>query len=80
MRHYKTAFHQHKVFSMDNYEKWAEEGCEDSYKIANKMWKQMLHDYERSAIDPATLEELNNFIAVHRAEIEAGQSRTEWRQ
>ena len=80
MRHYKTAFHQHNVFSMDNYEKWTEEGSEDSYKKANKVWKRMLQDYEKPTMDSATLEELNDFVAVRRAEIEAGKPRTEWRQ
>lgn len=80
MRHYKTAFHQHQVFSMDNYEKWAEEGSEDSYKKANKIWKKMLRDYEPPPIDPAIREELDDFVTLRRAEITAGKPRTAWKR
>ncbi|MEM7335434.1 MAG: trimethylamine methyltransferase family protein [Chloroflexota bacterium] len=78
MRHYKTAFHQHQVFSMDNFEKWEEEGSATTYQRANKVWKQMLRDYERPPIDPAIREELDAFVAKRRVEIEAGKPRTPW--
>lgn len=78
MRHYKTAFHQHKVFSMDNYEKWEEEGSRDSYKKANKVWKQMLRDYEQPRMDPAVRDELDAFVALRKEEIEAGKPRSAW--
>lgn len=76
MRHYKTAFHQHQVFSMDNFEKWAEEGSEDTYKKANKIWKRMLRDYKAPPMDPAMREELDAFVARRKMEIEAGKPRT----
>ncbi len=78
LRHYNTAFYQHKVFNMDNYEKWEEEGSEDTYKKANKVWKQMLKDYEQPALDESILEELNDFVAHRRAELQARKPRTEW--
>ncbi len=77
MKHYQTAFHQHKVFSMDNYEKWEDEGSEDSYKKANKVYKQMLKDYEQPPMDPAVREELDAFIALRKEEINAGKPRQE---
>jgi trimethylamine--corrinoid protein Co-methyltransferase len=80
MRHYETAFYQHQVFNMDNYEKWAEEGSEDSYVKANKIWKQMLHNYEPPPLDPAIAEELHDFAAHRRAEIQVGRLRGEWRR
>ena len=80
MRHYETAFYQHTVFSMDNYEKWAEEGSEDTYKRANKIWKQMLKDYEAPPLDEAIAEELNDFVNYRRAEIQTNKPRTEWRK
>lgn len=78
MRHYKTAFHQHQVFSMDNYEKWAEEGHEDSYKKANKIWKKMLRAYDPPPMDPAVREELDEYVALRRSEIESGKPRSKW--
>jgi trimethylamine--corrinoid protein Co-methyltransferase len=80
MRHYDTAFYQHKVFSMDNYEKWESEGSEDTYKKANAVWKKMLKEYQPPAIDPATLEELNAFVDQRRAELRERKTRTEWRK
>lgn len=80
MRHYKTAFHQHQVFSMDNFEKWEEEGAETSYKRANKVWKRMLREYEPPQMDTAVREELDAFISIRRSEIESGKPRTEWKR
>ncbi len=79
MRHYKTAFHQHKVFSMDNYELWEEKGSQDSYEIANGVWKKMLKEYQKPALDPAIEEELNAFVDQRRAELQARKPRTEWK-
>jgi trimethylamine--corrinoid protein Co-methyltransferase len=78
LRHYSSAFYQHAVFSMDNYEKWEAEGSQDSYQRANAVWKRMLKDYEKPPIDPAVEEELRAFAERRRAEIRAGLPRTEW--
>lgn len=78
MRHYETAFYQHTVFNMDNYEKWEEEGKVDTYQRANALWKRMLRDYEAPPLDPAIAEELTAFAEHRRAEIRAGKPRTEW--
>jgi len=79
MRHYETAFYQHTVFNMDNYEKWEEEGSIDTYGRANAIWKRMLKEYEAPSLDPALAEELNAFAEHRRAEIRAGQPRSEWK-
>jgi trimethylamine--corrinoid protein Co-methyltransferase len=79
MRHYDTAFYSHKVFNMDNYEKWEVEGSADSYKRANAVYKKMLREYEPPALDPAVLEALNAFVSQRRTEIRERQPRTEWR-
>lgn len=79
MRHYQTAFHQHHVFCMDNYEKWAEEGSEDTYKKANAVYKKMLRHYEKPKLDEAKLEELTDFVQWRRAEIQAGRPPSQWK-
>jgi len=58
---------------MDNYEKWASEGSEDSYKRANATWKQMLREYQPPKLDEAKLEELQSFVEQRRSEIRAGR-------
>ena len=80
LRHYETAFYQHTVFNMDNYEKWEEEGSEDTYQKANKIWKQKLKDYKAPSLDEAIAEELQAFVDHRRAEIQAKKPRTEWRR
>jgi trimethylamine--corrinoid protein Co-methyltransferase len=80
MRHYDTAFYQHTVFNMDNYEKWEEEGSIDAYQRASSIWKRMLREYEAPALDEAVAEELDAFVEHRRAEIRARRPRTEWKQ
>jgi trimethylamine--corrinoid protein Co-methyltransferase len=80
MRHYDTAFYQHTVFNMDNYEKWEEEGSEDTYKRGNRLWKRMLSQYEAPALDEAISEELHAFATQRRAEIRDKKPRTEWKR
>ncbi len=75
LRHYETAFYQHKIFTMDNYEKWEAEGSRDSLVRANVRWKEMLAKYEAPALDDAKRAELENFVARRRQEIQSGQSR-----
>lgn len=79
MRHYQHAFHQHEVFRMDNYEKWAEEGSADTYKVANGLWKKKLKQYEKPPLDAAILEELTDFVTWRRREIQAGRPPSGWR-
>nr|MBI2904993.1 trimethylamine methyltransferase family protein [Chloroflexota bacterium] len=80
MRHYNTAFYQHKVFSMDNYEKWEAEGKIDPVVRANGIWKQMLKDYQQPHLDEAIAEELNAFVAQRRKELAERRPRTEWKR
>ena len=75
MRHYQTAFYQHKIFSMDNYEKWEAEGSRDSLIRANARWKEMLAKYEAPALDEAKRAELDDYVARRRREIQAGRGR-----
>lgn len=80
MRHYETAFYQHTVFNMDDYEKWEEEGSHDTYQRANALWKRMLKEYQAPALDEAVAEELYAFVEQRRAEIRMGKPRTEWKR
>jgi trimethylamine--corrinoid protein Co-methyltransferase len=77
-RHYETAFYQHTVFNMDNYEKWEEEGSKSSYQLANAVWKRMLKAYESPDLEEDVAEALQAFVAHRRAEIQAGKARSEW--
>ena len=78
MQNYQTAFYQHRVFSMENYERWEENGAPDSYRLANRVWKEMLARYEAPPLDPEAREELDAFVSRRRAEIRAGRPRSDW--
>ena len=80
MRHYDTAFFQHRIFSMDNYEKWEAEGSQDAYKRAHPVWKRMLKEYQPPPLDPAMTEELNAFAEQRRRELRERKPRTEWKR
>jgi trimethylamine---corrinoid protein Co-methyltransferase len=73
MRNYETAFYQHKIFTMDNYEKWEQEGSHDSYIRANARWKQMLANYEAPLLDEGKREALEEYVAKRRREIRVGK-------
>ena len=79
MRHYTTAFYDHTVFSMDNYELWEEKGSPDSYKLANSRWKQLLKDYQSPDLDTAVSGEIDDFVAHRRSEIRGRKIRSEWK-
>lgn len=66
MRHYQTAFYQHQIFSMDNYEKWEAEGSRDATRRANARWKEMLTQYTPPPLDEATRAELETYVAERR--------------
>ena len=70
LERYETAFYQPLLSDWRNFETWEEAGSPDAAKNANRIWKQMLAEYEQPPLDPAILEELDAFIARRKQEIE----------
>ena len=60
---YETAFHQPMISNWDNYDNWLERGRETAPQKANRVWKQLLKDYEQPPIDPGVDEALRDFVA-----------------
>jgi trimethylamine--corrinoid protein Co-methyltransferase len=69
MRHYQTAFYDAELSDSNNVETWEDEGGDDMRKRAYKKWNAMLDAYEPPPIDPATLEELDNYVAKRKQEL-----------
>jgi trimethylamine--corrinoid protein Co-methyltransferase len=65
---YETAFYTPMVSDWRNFETWAESGSPDAAVRANRIWKQLLEDYEEPPLDPAILEELEAYVARRREE------------
>ncbi len=66
---YKTAFYNPLVSDWKNFELWEQEGSKTATQRANSIWKQLLNEYEKPAIDCAIEEELQVYMA-HRREDE----------
>ncbi|MGO1119937.1 trimethylamine methyltransferase family protein [Rhodovibrionaceae bacterium A322] len=69
---YQTAFYKPLVSDWDNFENWRDKGSVDTAQRANKLWKQLLKDYQQPPLDPAIDESLQAFVAKRKEEISAG--------
>ena len=66
MERYDSAFYAPLVSDWTNFETWNEAGGLDSAQRANATWKQALKDYEQPPLDPAILEELEEYVAKRK--------------
>ncbi|MDH4071603.1 MAG: trimethylamine methyltransferase family protein [Gammaproteobacteria bacterium] len=70
---YESAFYTPIVSNRQNFESWQEQGSVDTLTRANGLWKQLLADYEKPPIDPATEEALTDYVERRKAEIAGRQ-------
>ena len=68
-RNFETAFHRSELADNGTYEQWAAEGSLWEHQRAQTRWRQMLEDYEAPAMDPATREAIDDFVARRLQEI-----------
>jgi trimethylamine--corrinoid protein Co-methyltransferase len=66
MARYETAFYQPLLTEQRNFETWEEAGSADTQVRANRIWKQLLRDYEQPPLDPAIDEELTAYVAKRK--------------
>lgn len=71
MQRFRTAFFRSEIFDYNSAEKWAEEGSKSAYERANEKVKAQLDSYEAPPLDPAVEEELEEFVARRKAEIQS---------
>ena len=65
---YETAFYTPMVSDWRNFESWQEAGSPQSQDHANRVWKQLIADFEPPPMDEAIREELADFVARRKAE------------
>ena len=65
---FKTAFYRSTIADNNSFEQWESEGSMDAVKRANKIWKQMLNDYQAPALDPAIDAALQAFMTRRKGE------------
>jgi trimethylamine--corrinoid protein Co-methyltransferase len=69
MSRYETAFYRPFLTDQRNFETWEESGSADTQARANRIWKQLLADYEQPPLDPAIDEELAGYVAKRKEEL-----------
>ena len=59
---FQSAFYRSIIADNNSFEQWEADGSFDAARRANKLWKDMLADYEAPAMDPSVAEELDDWI------------------
>ena len=67
---FKSAFYRSNIADNNSFEQWEMDGSMDATMRANKIWKQMLNDYQAPELDPATDEALLAFIKQRKNSFE----------
>jgi trimethylamine--corrinoid protein Co-methyltransferase len=66
---YESAFYAPLLSDWDNYDNWLDRGSPDAALRANRIWKQLLAEYEQPGIDPGVDEALRDYVARRKREI-----------
>ena len=65
---YETAFYNPFLSDWSNFETWEERGSLTAPQRANKVWKQVVAEFEAPPLDPSIAEELQAFVARRKEE------------
>ena len=65
---YETAFYEPFLSDWRNYEAWSAAGSLQTPERANRIWKQILAEFEPPPLDPAIAEELGAFVERRKRE------------
>lgn len=68
---YETAFYATMLSDRQNFELWQEGGSKDAAVRANAIWKKLLSEYQKPAIDPGVEEALKAYVARRKQQIAA---------
>ena len=68
MERYSTAFYSPMISDWRNYEAWQEAGSPNAYEKANRLYRQLLDEYEQPSIDDSVREALEAFVARRKEE------------
>jgi trimethylamine--corrinoid protein Co-methyltransferase len=67
---FRTAFHRPELFDYDSFEQWKAAGAVGAEERAAQSWPALLERYEQPPLDDAIDEELQDYIARRRTEID----------
>ena len=66
LERYETAFYAPLLSDWSNFETWVERGSQNAAQRANLLWKQALKEYQKPALEPEILEEMEAFVAKRK--------------
>jgi trimethylamine--corrinoid protein Co-methyltransferase len=67
LNNFESAYYRSSIGDANSFEQWQSEGSLQTAQRANRIWKQLLDDYEQPPIDPAKLEALQDYVARRKA-------------
>ena len=71
MQRFRTENYEPILSDWESLENWQAAGAQTAEQKANGVWKKLMKEYEQPALDPAIKEELDAYVTVRRAAIEA---------
>ena len=71
LERYETAFYRPILSDWRNFETWSEDGARTATERANRVWKQLLTEYEPPPLDDGAAEAIDDYVERRRREIEA---------
>jgi trimethylamine---corrinoid protein Co-methyltransferase len=71
LERFETAFYRPMVSDWRNYETWLDDGAHTATERANRIWKQLLGEFEAPPLDAAAAEAIAAFVARRKREIGA---------
>jgi trimethylamine---corrinoid protein Co-methyltransferase len=72
LERFETAFYRPILSDWRNYETWAEDGARTATERANRIWKQLLAEFEPPALEPSRAAAIGDFVARRKREIMGG--------
>ena len=67
---YQTAFYESGLADRSGYDNWVDAGSPDAVQRANRIWKDLLLQYEAPEIDSGIRDELADYVARRERELE----------
>ncbi|HUQ43359.1 MAG TPA: trimethylamine methyltransferase family protein [Candidatus Limnocylindria bacterium] len=75
LERFEHAFYQPMLSDWRNFETWQEDGARTATERANRIWKQLLAEFQRPPLDPGRAEALDDFVDRRKREIQGGPAR-----
>lgn len=72
MAQYETAFHAPMISNWDSYPNWQARGSQEAPQRANRIWKDLLANYEPPPLNPGIRDALQEYVTRRKAEGGAG--------